>query len=300
MSRSPLSVVGALIFVLCFASCDDLTIDPPRLYPPHIDSDPSWSFDGQTIAFIHSGVTWVDYGDGTSRSDPDSMGIWTIRPDGSAKQPFIKGALLSPAWSPDGVWLAFVAGSQVWKIKTNGDSLSQVTHETTNFFPSWSPDGKWIASSTVLCPGDSTTCGVRITKSDGTESFWVASPASAPDWHPDGKSIIFSGIIGNRSGIVKYDLDGGQPEMILERAGWQGRLRPKYSPDGQTIAFGRDYHIWLVGSDGSNARQLTPHNNQGTFSWAPNGEQIVYATTKGLWVINVDGTGNHQLTFPPD
>jgi Tol biopolymer transport system component len=296
----PCSLLAITSLLLLSLSCADDTFSPrdPTPILPHIDTEPAWGGNGQ-IAFYHHGVTWVDYEHGGGTVDPDSVGIWLMEEHGSDKQMILKNATL-PDWSPDNQWLAVVVDSQVWKVRVNGDSLMQVTRESTNFYPSWSPDGQWIASSTVLCPGDSTTCGVRITSSDGSDSYWLTSPASEPDWNPNGESIIFAGVIDSRRSVVSYDLDRKTMTMIVDLSGRRGRIRPKYSPDGETIAFGRDYQIWLVNSDGTHLRQLTPHNNVGTFSWSPDGSQLVYARQDGLWIINADGTNAHQITFPPN
>ena len=51
-------------------------------------------------------------------------------------------------WSPDGEWIVFDEGSQIYKIKVNGDSLAQLTFQGRNFFP----------------PGDLTGSGSRMTQ----------------------------------------------------------------------------------------------------------------------------------------
>ncbi|OQY27350.1 MAG: hypothetical protein B6244_10840 [Candidatus Cloacimonetes bacterium 4572_55] len=58
-----------------------------------------------------------------------------------------------PDWSPDGQWLAFMMNAQIYKVKADGDSLTQLTHEGRNFFPDWGPDGQWIAYDNTDCGG---------------------------------------------------------------------------------------------------------------------------------------------------
>ena len=102
--------------------------------PPVFDSTPAWSPDGTVIAFYNHGYFYApDAEEGYGRH-LDSMGIWFIAPDGSDKRVFLPGAF-EPAWGPQGKWLVFNYGSQIFKIMANGDSLAQLTHEGANFFP---------------------------------------------------------------------------------------------------------------------------------------------------------------------
>lgn len=98
------------------------------------DFEPAWSPDGSTIAYVH--------GDTVS----SLTGIWLTDTSGTNKQIIYASArAYSPSWSPDGQWIAFSDGGDIYKIKLNGDSLTQLTDNGSNFFPAWSPDGQWIA-----------------------------------------------------------------------------------------------------------------------------------------------------------
>jgi Tol biopolymer transport system component len=56
-----------------------------------------------------------------------------------------------PAWSPDGIWIAFVSwndtvGGNVWKVPIEGGRAVQLTKEPAQYqWPAWSPDGQSIA-----------------------------------------------------------------------------------------------------------------------------------------------------------
>lgn len=70
------------------------------------------------------------------------------RPRILVNQPFSQ---FQPCWSPEGKQIAFVSWSdkefgQVWKVKTDGSGLTQVTHDAGFYhYPCWSPDGRSIA-----------------------------------------------------------------------------------------------------------------------------------------------------------
>ncbi|MDQ3219538.1 MAG: hypothetical protein M3Q26_02150, partial [Acidobacteriota bacterium] len=93
----------------------------------------------------------------------------------------------------------------------------------------------------------------------------------APDWSPDGKSILYC----CRKGDVV-----------------EGRL------------FGT-FELCIMNADGSGQKRIT--NNRVaelTPSWSPDGKQIFFQRAVGglfaqLFTINADGTGEKQLTFPP-
>jgi eukaryotic-like serine/threonine-protein kinase len=81
---------------------------------------------------------------------------------------------------------------------------------------------------------------------------------------------------------------------------------PRYSPDGQRIAFessrGGSLQIWTCDSQGENCLQLTSMNAEytGTPSWSPDGNKIAfYSRVSGksqIFVIGADGIGLRQLT----
>jgi TolB protein len=297
------SIVTVLVLLLFVPSCDDWgtkppPIPPPRIPLPFIDSEPAWSPDGETIAYFHEGVTQIDYSDRTYRIDPDSMGIWTMKPDGSDRRALLKGFCSSPDWSADGRLLAFVAGGQIWSMKSNGDSLTQITSRGSNFFPAWSPDGKSIASSTNFC-ADSHPCGVWLTSITGGGQAFLTK-GGYPRWYPDGEALLITASLDEGRGLVKYRLIQGSKQLLFDVGSAYGPASKRFSPDATQIAFALDHRLWIVNSDGSNPIQINPDQYCMGLSWSPDGSQIVYASGKGLWIINADGTDRRQITFPPD
>lgn len=304
--RSTFHIVHRLSFVLVLlaGSCakDNNPVNnpqPPCIYCPVdfalIDFEPAWSPDGRTIAYVH--------GD----REPGKSGIYLINPDGSNKRQFYASPGASaPSWSPDGQWIAFHDQAQVYKIKSNGDSLTQLTFEGRNFFPAWSPDGQWIAYDKSLADA-SGPAGIWRMKRDGTSKQALFGGAF-PAWHPNKNELL--GVVGTSptsiwKRFVRYSLFQSRIIDTLAAVAGAGNYYPVYSPDGTKIAFTSQLpnsrpQIWVMRVDGTELRQLT--ETQGySCDWSPDGEWLVYTDSRAsngrLWVMRKDGTMKRQLTF---
>ena len=66
---------------------------------------------------------------------------------------------------------------------------------------------------------------------------------------------------------------------------------PAFSPDMASVAFVRDDDIWVMASDGSAARDLTPvPGQQMDPAWSPDGSRIAYDSGGGIWIMDQDGS----------
>ena len=100
--------------------------------------------------------------------------------------------------------------------------------------------------------------------------------------------------------------DGDSP-MNLTNSPETWETRPRWSPDGNRIAFlcgreGLPADICIMNADGSNRLNLTDHPaSDGWPSWSPDGSHIAFESdregSKDIFVIRTDGTGLLRLTF---
>ena len=80
-------------------------------------------------------------------SDRDGHGdVWIMNADGSAPVNLTQGRdCASPAWSPDGMQIAYIAGGEIWLMDADGSNPQQVTNDAVDKTRLWwSEDGSSI------------------------------------------------------------------------------------------------------------------------------------------------------------
>ncbi len=276
-----------LLVVLALFTCSKKSTDmekpPPFMYRCS-DFEAVWSPDGKTIAFISGG-------------NPETQipaGLYFVDLDGRNRRLFFEGAkVYSPDWSPDGEWIVFSNYALIYKIKVNGDSLTQLIFEGSNHKPDWSPDGEKIVY-TRSEPGT----GMWIMDSDGSNKRWIGF-MSDPDWSPDMRHFSY---VGFGNDIWVADTNGANPERLTYING--DSRYPQWSPDGSKIVFGSmkasPPQIFVMNSDGSDLKQLTTTGAEYP-TWPHDSKYILYTDVRQqygrLFIMNADGSDKRQLTF---
>jgi Tol biopolymer transport system component len=254
---------------------------------------PAWSPDRQSIAFAWHG-------------NPILLprGLYFINPDGSdLRQLFSFGdfvAITNVCWAPDSEWLAFTtAGWNVYKIKANGDSLTQLTFTDDTPTCSWSYSDSLIAYYRMHLDSDST--GIWIMSTNGQNKSLIARHASHLDFGL-GDSLFYEISIGPDSAKMVYFCMSDSTERVIYK--WRrGKpytcyYDPDVSHDGKTIAFSIDDRIRTISSDGGEIITLTGKEAENP-SWSPDDQYIVYCEADSLGgslrIMDSDGGNNHVL-----
>ena len=276
-------------------STRNITIEDLYKYKPV--SYPRISPDGKRIAFVVTATEERNYKYRTS--------IWMVSVEGGEAQQFTTGPANahSPAWSPDGRWLAFVSERegeaaskdekeqkklgkgkpQIWVIPTNGGEAQQVTfqqHGATS--PVWSPDSQCILFSSPVGPADEETeDGKPLPKVRVIDRLW---------YRLDGVGYIYE----RRSHLFLIDAHGGEAKQLTDGDWDDGEAA--WSPDGSRIAFtsSRTEDRWrlptpdvytLAINDGQAGalRCLTDGSLACSVpSWSPDGQTIAFLASLKL------------------
>jgi len=241
-------------------------------------------------------------------------GIAVIRADGHGLRKLTRNRWdRSPAWSPDGRFLAFSRAGRIHVINADGTGLHRLgSRPRGEHQPAWSPDGRSIAFVTKR--------GLFVMRIDGRGVRRLFRPRAessvgGPSWSPDGRSIAFSLfdetlcgasliVIGRDGRGWRYLTDApGCSEYYIVAPGENAAADdsdPDWSPDGTRIAFTR--RVWLCEScdqeeifssnvDGTHVRWLTTDTSfwSARPSWSRDQKLLAAETSEGLAILNMAG-----------
>ena len=221
--------------------------------------------------------------------------VWTINWDGEVEASHVgvgEHITSNPSWSPTG-WLAFYDNTlmEIALVDvTLGTKSAPFNHIPNNLGlkGSWSPDGVFLVLPEIVFPQ------VDLGEEEGgTEEL-------TPFYSHLYQVEVTSGIT--------LDLTG-------EHAGRVEDASPVYSPDGEWIAFTRKYleedrwtlgrQLWIMRSDGSEAKQLTDESFYGysSLAWSPDSSTLVclrknrmdLSQPGEIWLYEIEEGDHSQL-----
>jgi len=250
-------------------------------------------------------VIWWQVNRNTPKSPPTGSGAATAR---AKIIPFttLQGEEFSPAFSPDGEAIAFVWNGEQRDnydvyVQRIGSTVPRrlTTSPDSEINPVWSPDGKQIAFARYA--GNSRALMI-VDVDSGAERTLTGATVGPPDhnsplsWSPDGHHIAYTDRAGpgEPTRLFAYDLRTGQRQQLMNPESRVADSNPRYSPDGQTLAFTRAADIHLLTLATGSVRQLTNDRREPRgFDWAADGTAIVFGSNRGgrpaVWRIAVAG-----------
>ena len=239
---------------------------PRRFTNGKNDGAPTWSPDGQSLAFISTRGT----------GEAAKPQIYLISPFGGEAEKLTdaKAGVSSFTWSPDNKRIAYVAQvplteaeekkqkdkddaqvvdtnfrfSHLWVIEVEAKKATEIIKaDLVLSDPQFSPDGKQISytANPTTKADDGNLSDIYIANTDGTgvprKLHENAGPDSGARWSPDGKWISFSsrdaknGLLGFQR-LYVMPAAGGTPRQLAQN--FDGSIPPvTWSRDGATLYF---------------------------------------------------------------
>ncbi len=223
---------------------------------PGLDGFPSWSPDGERIAFAsdRGGGNWELY---VMDADGSEQRRLTNTPQDESVS----------AWSPDGEKIAYaidvIENPSIHVMNADGTNRRRLAEGN---WPTWSPDGEKIAYT--VYSGE--VPYLAVMNADGSEQrrlgevslarrlTGTAAAEEQPAWSPDGQKIAFSSMDDGE--IYAMKVDSSARTRLTDTPGYD-HWPPTWSPDGTRIAFTTEdrkgSEIYVMNSDGSGLTRLT-------------------------------------------
>ncbi len=168
-----------------------------------------------------------------------------VRADGTGMAGYDNRDLLeeTPAWSPDGLKIAFITGSASGKSLVVIDfSAETVLPETIPTSldaissPAWSHDGTMLAISGGTGGGADRIYTIDLQSDEGPQELTTPSNGDGlPVWGIDDEIVYFHRLVASASEIYEVPAAGGTAEALTSGAQVTGRLT--LHPDGRTLVF---------------------------------------------------------------
>jgi TolB protein len=287
-----------------------------------LGSQPAWSPDGETIAYLGGSPAWDINAVGT-----DGMGSHVIAAlpgtesdltwapgDATPEPPVISPGEIAFSASHDNNSTSL----EVMRSDGTGRRVIVPAQGAYAHNASWSPDGDHLAFIRGMDGRDAATSELVVVNADGS-GLRVLMHAERPDyvtgvdWSPVGDALAVARSLDGRGSIWRVDPANGASTPITGPGPGQSDEQPAWSPDGKRLVFARslgrgrtdlypsDVDLFVVDADGSNLRLLLerPYPQFGP-RWSPDGTTVLFESSNAddltqLMTIGRDGSGLREI-----
>ncbi len=215
--------------------------------------------------------------------------------------------IMSPAWSPDGQYLAYVSfeskHSAVYvQLVRTGERRQVSARAGVNGAPAWSPDGKKLALTLGGSSGNPDIYILDLSTQQLTRITDDPAIDTEPAWAPDGRSLYFTSDRAGSPQIYQIGTQAGaRPKRITFGSSYNAR--PRLSPDGTLLAMvtmdNGAYRIAVQELATGTVRVLSHGRLDESPSFAPNGATLIYSEREGgrggLATVSTDGLTGLRL-----
>jgi serine/threonine protein kinase/Tol biopolymer transport system component len=230
---------------------------------------------------------------------------------------FFNDSVVYPALSPDGRMLAYLRGNSSWMAEGQvyvqllaGGTPVQVTHDDSiKLALAFTPDSSLITYGTV----DPWNVYQASTVGGGQPTLMLPN-ASSPSWIDNGKSLLYSEIVGGglHMVLVTSDLARGNRRLVYESPQQRGMIHHSHlSPDGKWVLIVTMDGAGVVGPcsiipfhDATHPRELTPPDSVcRDTAWSQDGKWMYFDFDTGLgfhiWRMRYPDGKLEQITQGP-
>jgi len=221
-----------------------------------------------------------------------------------------------PSLSPDGKWVAYRAGDDIFLQEIGSEAAINLTQGSgaVNTYPSFSPDGSEIAFQSTRDGG-----GIYVMGRLGKPVRRLTKEGSAPSWDPNGREIVYctEEVLAHSARfhpaeLRAVDVSSGKVRQIVEADAVQGRI----SPDGKWIAYwglgvtpdktqfaGTRRVIYVRKLSGGPAVEITAGDSYSWNPvWTPDSKSLYFSSNRSgsmnLWKVGIDGRTGRPIGAP--
>jgi serine/threonine protein kinase/WD40 repeat protein len=287
-------------------------VSPPREMPlttlQGYEASPTLAPDGEHVAF-----SW-----GGPNHDNVDIYIQRIGSGTEVRRTVDSARDFSPAWSPDGQWIAFLRGevpgrSELMLIPPLGGAEQRlagvyIPNAIVPNYLSWLPDSGALVVVNAESP--QSTEGLFAISLKTRELRALTRPTS-PFYHynpavsPDGRSVVFrSGSAISLVGLTADLRAAAEPRLLLDAPGSQN---PTWTPDGAEIVYSQMLRLWRIEVTGERAPRPLPFGGEGAIMPAISRpapgkpSRLVYvlrSADQNLWRIDLPALGTPSRSAP--
>jgi hypothetical protein len=310
-----------------------ISVLPTRGAPPRATAQSNAG--GRVLASSRGQVAWLDLL--APRPTPLTQLIRPAYPADVAAAPGIGFAVASIVGDLPGA-TAFGGDLLLIDLQTNtSHALNTRQHDAESLdLPAIWPDGSAILyqrsnlRAAIPMPGQAQPqyqSRIEQIDPDGRNAVLLLDDARYPAPAPDGAHLAFVRSTDGGAAMFTHSVTDGSDEQLVAPGQFLALAYPRFSPDGQTVAFaaisflapigrtgsnpilnavhtraasahGFPWEVWLVNADGTGLRQIPDvQDDDPSVAWSPDGSQLLIYGGWGSYLVDAHSGTSSSLPF---